>query len=311
METTQKPRVTPKDFFLWLGAMAALYVATVSLITLLFQYINILFPSALEYSDAYSGAIRFSIAALVVVFPLFIFLMRVLHQALRKHPEKKELWVRKWLIFLTLFIAGVTIAIDLIVLVNTFLNGDLSSRFLWKALTILVVIGAGFLYYAYELKGRWEQNAKQSVTIAGLVSAVVIVAIVSGFFLIGSPTAQRLERLDAEKVNDLSSIQSQIVSFWQAKERLPESLEDLKDPLVGTYVPVDPETNEPYVYRVTGPLSFELCATFNQENNADVAVKPARDPYYGYPYEEDWQHSVGEECFERTIDPERFPALKK
>jgi len=219
METTQKPRVTPKDFFLWLGAMAALYVATVSLITLLFQYINILFPSALEYSDAYSGAIRFSIAALVVVFPLFIFLMRVLHQALRKHPEKKELWVRKWLIFLTLFIAGVTIAIDLIVLVNTFLNGDLSSRFLWKALTILVVIGAGFLYYAYELKGRWEQNAKQSVTIAGLVSAVVIVAIVSGFFLIGSPTAQRLERLDAEKVNDLSNIQSQIVSFWQADRK--------------------------------------------------------------------------------------------
>ena len=35
-------------------------------------------------------------------------------------PEKLSLGVRKWLIYLTLFIAGAAVIIDLIVLINTF-----------------------------------------------------------------------------------------------------------------------------------------------------------------------------------------------
>ena len=42
-----KPKVTPKDFFLWAGAMLSLYVSVFSLLSLIFSYIDRAFPDAL------------------------------------------------------------------------------------------------------------------------------------------------------------------------------------------------------------------------------------------------------------------------
>src|SRR5438093_896821 len=46
MEPTNKPRTTPKDFFLYLGVMIMLYSSILSLLVLLFDLINNLFPDA-------------------------------------------------------------------------------------------------------------------------------------------------------------------------------------------------------------------------------------------------------------------------
>jgi len=308
METSVKPRVTAKDFFLWLGAMVALYVSATSLILLTHQFINVLFPNPLEYGFSYSDTMRFAIASLIVFFPLYVLLTRMLHQDIRKVPEKKELWVRKWLVYLTLFIAGLTLAIDLVMLVNTFLNGDLTTRFALKALTIFVVVGAAFWYYIQELGGKWEREEKTSKMIGGLVSLVVLAAIVAAFFLVGSPQSQRLVRLDQQRVYDLQNIQSQLVSYWQQKQALPAALTDLEDPLVGFVIPKDPETGVIYRYEETGAMSFKLCATFalpSDQMPKSAAVRPM------YPGEESWQHGEGEQCFDRTIDPERFPPFTK
>ncbi len=310
-----KPKATPKDFFLWLGAMVSLYVSAVSFILLIHQYINVWFPSEFEsYGDPYSGTIRFAIASLIVVFPLYIWLTRILHQDLRQSPEKKELWVRRWMVFLTLFVAGVTIAIDLIALINTFLEGDLTTRFALKALTILVVLGGGFWYYLNELKGRWEARESQSKMIGGFVALVVLASIIGGFFIIGSPMEQRLVKLDDQKISDLQNIQWQLVNYYQQKQELPATLALLEDPISGFIVPVDKETGMPYRYELKGSLTFLLCATFNQ----DKSVMYSRSPEIATPIgikgdltNSTWQHAAGEVCFDRTIDPERYPVFQK
>lgn len=314
--TTQvKAKVTAKDFFLWLGAMVALYVSATSLILLVHQYINVFFPNALDYAPSYSSSMRFAIASLVVFFPLYVWLTRMLHQDIRKTPEKQELWVRKWLIFLTLFVAGITMAIDLVMLVNTFLNGDITTRFILKALTILIVIGAGFWYYLNELKGKWEEKKKESTIVAFVVSGIVLATIVSAFFIIGSPQTERFARFDEQKTSDLQSVQWQIVSYWQQKEKLPTTISDLEDPLTGFVAPRDPQTGLPYVYESTGAMSFKLCADFNAPSRdmlADGKTRPsAPQPIGGELANENWKHDKGTVCFDRTIDPERFPVLKK
>ena len=316
-----KPRVTPKDFFLWLGGMAFLYASVISLIALLFNYINVLLPDPSQYSDPYSSGIRFAIASLIVAFPVYVLIMRLLHQDLRKNPEKKDLWVRKWLIYLTLFIAGITIAIDLVMLINTYLQGELTMRFAWKALVILCVIGAGFAYYAYELKGTWERRARESIVIACLVGIVVLASIVGGFFIIGSPETQRLIKLDQQRLNDLQNIQYQVINYWQQKQKLPASLTDLKDPLSGATIPVDPETQQNYAYRITtAPYSFELCANFAIDSskipgqNMSYPVRVAAPVPEGtavHTGDDTWTHGIGQACFERTIDPQRYPPYSK
>lgn len=305
-------RFSPKDFFLWLGAMAALYASAISFITLLFNYINVLFPDTLErYGgyDPYSGAIRFAIASLIIVFPLFIFLMRVLHQDIRTSPEKREFPIRKWLIYITLFVAGATIAGDLVALIYAFLEGEITMRFTLKVLSILLVVGGGFAYFTADLRGRWECERRESEIIGALVAFLVTASVVAGFFVVGSPVAEREYRSDETRVNDLQNMQSQVISYWQAKRALPQSIGDLEDPTQGFIAPNDPENGEAYPYRTTGDLSFELCADFaraSREPYGSAVSKPA-----SMGTDENWTHGAGTQCFTRTIDPDFYPPLEK
>ena len=310
---SQSPKTTPKDFVLWLGAMITLYVSAGSLITLLFSYIDILFQDPLEsmyYYDPYSGAIRFAMASLIILVPVFIGLTRYINQDIRNNPEKKTIGIRKWLIYITLLAAGAFIVGDLIALVNGFLGGELTTRFFLKVLTILVVAGSVFMYYFADIKGKWEKEEKTSKMIGMLVGVLVLGSIIAGFFLMGSPAVQRELHFDQERVNDLQSLQWQIVDFWQSKEQLPATLEELEDSITGFRVPTDPATDQPYMYNVTGDMTFDLCATFNQPTPERGRRAIDRFPTSGI-VDENWEHEAGEVCFDRTIDPDRFPPREK
>jgi len=297
--------------------MAALYVSAFSLLALLFSYIDVLLPDNLEFYtvDFSSGAIRFSIASLIIIFPTYIILTKILNKDVRRNQEKKTLWIRKWLIYFTLFVSGITIIVELIRLINEFLGGELTTQFALKIVAVLVVTGAVFGYYVYDLKGKWEKEEKKAKMIGWVTILIVLIAVVSGFFIIGSPASQRLVRFDQDKVNDLQNIQWQVVNFWQSKERLPESLAELEDPISSFMVPHDQQTEEEYGYRVISGLTFELCAEFNKESTgspADRREKPV--PVYngGFGFENaNWAHSEGEVCFERTIDPDLYPVKKE
>lgn len=284
--------MTPKDFFLYLGVTVTLYWSVGSFLSLLFEYINVLFPSDLEFfHDPFSPAIRFAIASLIVVFPIYIILSKLINKDIQVVPEKKDLAVRKWLVLLTLFVAGIAVIVDLIVLINTFLGGDLTTRFVLKILVVFGVIGGTFMYYLRDLQGR-IRNPKM---IGNLVSLLVLISLVGGFFIIGSPQEIRELRFDQEKVNDLSQIQSEIIRYWQDKNILPSELDKLNDPLIGFSIPVDAETGEEYGYEILSATTFNLCAAFNQEGDSQYRFK-----------DESWKHDSGEVCFERTIDPDRF-----
>lgn len=308
------PRTTPKDFFLHLGAMATLYISAVSFLILTFEYIDTLFPDVLEYyRDPFSGTMRFAMASLIIIFPLYVILTRLVNTDLRANPEKRNLGVRKWLVYLTLFVAGATLVVDLIALINTFLGGDLTTRFALKVLSVLVVIGGAFLYYLYDLRGRWMTHEGQSKGIGALVSLAVVAAIVGGFFVVGSPMDQRFFRIDQQRVNDLQSIQWQVVNYWQQKEKLPATLADLEDPISGFIVPRDRETKDAYGYVAKGPLTFEVCANFSAKGvgmGSRTVAEPAGLSPAGIEGG-NWSHDIGETCFSRTIDPDRFPPTRK
>lgn len=315
-QSNTKPKVTPKDFFLWAGAMVALYFSIGSFIVLAFEYIERLVGvgSVIGY-DPYTGGIRFAIASLVVLFPVYVILTRMLNKDIRNFSEKKELWVRKWLVFLTVFGAAVALIIDLIVLVNTFLSGEeLTAAFLLKILTVLLVFGGVFYYYVQDIRGVWEKKEKLSKMIGLGVSIALLASIVGGFFIMGSPATQRQFRYDEQRINNLRNIQSQVTEYYQTTERLPSDLEELRDPLVGNFIGSDPETNESYEYTATGKLTFELCATFSLPLPEIDTTKVGKDDWRIRDLAQtgaDWPHDAGRTCFERTINPERIIPFKE
>ncbi len=302
----QKPKLSPKDFFLYVGLVVTLLISSISLLNLIFESINSIFPDKIDYYvDPYSGGIRWAIASLFIIFPVYVFISWLIKKDVKMFPEKLSLGVRKWLIYLTLFIAGATVITDLIVLINTFLGGEITTRFILKVLSVIVIAGGIFSYYFYDLKDRDEKIFKWWII---ATSAVVALSLVLGFYVMGSPLTQRLKRMDADRINSLTQIQWQVINYWQKKGELPKDINELNDPISGFIVPTDPETEIPYQYEAIGDKMFKLCANFSLENDKLSAI-PAK-PRYVSPENENWFHKQGQNCFERKIDPELYPTIK-
>ncbi|KKW17166.1 MAG: hypothetical protein UY56_C0001G0020 [Parcubacteria group bacterium GW2011_GWA1_50_14] len=294
-----KPKTTPRDFFLNLLSIVTLYFSATSLGILVVQFINILVPDVLD-KVGYGGdpymAMRFPVASLLVVFPVYVWSARFLEKEHAKTPEKKGVAIHKWLVYLTLFIAALVIIGDLVALVLRFLDGEVTTRFVLKVVAILLIAASVFYYYLAGLRDK--KNNFLKFFKFGIVTLVGIV-VLSSFFVAGSPAEQKDRRLDSRRVEDLQFIQSEVTYYWQGKNALPENLSLVNDDLRGVRVPVDPETGESYSYRVVEDKVFEICATFLTDSSEYLT-----EPAY-YPYESgSWGHGTGEVCFERTIDPD-------
>ncbi len=308
-----KPKTTPKDFFLWAGALITFYWSVIATIFLVFNYIDYSFPNVLvNLSDPYASGISNEMASIIVLLPVYMLLMHLIRKDASTDPSRNDIWVRKWAIILTLFVAGVAIAGDLITLLTTFLSGEeLTTSFLLKVIVILLVAAGVFMHFIADLRGYWDMfpMRKKAISISVAVLAVVIIG--SGFFIVGTPQQARVARYDTQRVSALQDMQYRITNYWQAKRVLPTSNTELADPLRYGPLPTDPQTGASYVYRATGALTFELCATFGTKGDGSQYSynEPVAPGMVGA--KDNWQHDVGKVCFTRTIDPSFFPPLTK
>jgi hypothetical protein len=121
--------------------------------------------------------------------------------------------------------------------------------------------------------------------VAAFVStAIVLAAITAALLVTGSPSEQRLLRLDTQRVTDLQQISFAATFRWDQDQRLPESGAELVDGRYLSRLPVDPVTGEEYEYRTTEPRRFEVCATFDRPASPDLAG-------------DFWFHEAGRHCF--------------
>jgi hypothetical protein len=206
---------------------------------------------------------------------------------------------------LTLFLAANLIIVDLVAIVYKFIDGEISARFFLKAASILIVSGPILIFYR-GLYQRTEGPMPPAQRVLGYATAAAVaVAIIAAFFVAGSPHRERMAEFDRRKVQNLITIQEQVVSYWRRHKALPASLDDLSYALVGFTTPHDPQSNAAYGYRKTGTLSFELCADFNLPAKATE-----EEPGYMWFRGENrtFDHGAGHICFARTIDPSRYDA---
>lgn len=303
---TEKVRMDAKDFFAHLLTIIVFYICIISIITLLFQYINLAIPDPTDIESPIA-LIRWQVAMLVVMFPAFLYLSIYLHKEYQTFPEKKQLSIRKWLAYLTLFLTSLIVLCDFVTLLYYFLNGDLTARFALKVIAIFIVASAVLYYYLHDLKQNWRPGALRFFTI--LITTCVALIAIYGFVAVGSPFKQRMIRLDKERVSDLTVIQAQIINYWAKKNKLPASLNDLTDNISGFKAPTDPETKKAYEYKTLSNLSFELCANFTTKSakQEDKIAAPYIESLGRYPEEAwNWQHEIGRSCFTRNIDPQLY-----
>ena len=150
-----RPRVylSARDAFQYLLVYFMLYLFVYNLGSLYFGLIDLWLPDNIAYAASGNATqVRWATAAILISYPVFLFLSWRLHGQVGKDASARNSAVRRWLTYLTLFIASAAIVVDLIYLVFSFLSGGLTGRFLLKSLVVAVLAGATFGYYAHLLR---------------------------------------------------------------------------------------------------------------------------------------------------------------
>lgn len=154
-----RPSLSAREAFLYLTLFATLYVSAYHLGSLVFDLINRALPDPALDAQAGRGfdGLRWSVSSLMIAFPVFLYLSRHTERELAHHPIKRLSPVRRWLTYLTLFIAASILIGDLTTLVYNVLGGELTVRFLLKVATVAAIAGAIFSHYLLDLR-REEQE---------------------------------------------------------------------------------------------------------------------------------------------------------
>ena len=156
-----QPYLSAREAFLYLVLFASLYVAAWHLGSLLFDLVNHAFPDPADsryMAQAFGSSVRWSTASVIIAFPVFLFVARHLSRELARNPVKRLSAVRRWLTYLTLFLAAVVLVGDMITLVYNVLGGELTVRFVLKVLVAAAIAGCIFGWYLVDLR-REEREA--------------------------------------------------------------------------------------------------------------------------------------------------------
>jgi len=284
-----------KDAFFYLLIFSTLATWTIALGSLAFTLIDrwLADPLFSAYPNQLATyEITWSLAALLVAFPLYLLISRTVAREAATDPDKLDSGIRKWLTYMALVIAACVFMGDLIAALSYLLRGELTSRFLAKSFVVLALSGGVFFYYFGGLRKTEALLARagRDKLMAGLSSAIVVLMVIFGFLQLGPPSNQRDFRADARRLGDLYRMSTNIGNYWRENaQKLPSSASQIPGG-----APADPITHAPYEYIPGSGDAYNLCATFARES-------PAAEPGINL-----WAHPAGRHCFplNATISPQ-------
>ena len=298
-----RPRasLSAREAFLYLLLFSALYFFAWNLGSLLFALLEHLLP---DPADAQwqvlrrTGSIRWSLSALVIAFPVFAFVARHLAHDVARHPIKRLSPIRRWLTYLTLFVAAAVLIGDLTTLVFNLLGGELSLRFVLKVGVVAAIAGTVFGHYLRDLRREEVADADPKASgrrVLWAAGIATVLSIATGVWVMDSPAQQRRLRLDETRIGDLQTLEIAVNQWWQEHKSLPADLDTLAAQ-PGVNLPRhDPAGGGDYRYRPLDAAHYELCADFA----TDSGERRAR---WRLPQAGQWVHPVGAHCFRRGVD---------
>jgi len=148
-----RPQLSARDACRYLVLFVTLYVAAFQLGQLLFAFVNLAVPDDLtHYGEGIYRQIRWSASALIVSYPIFLYVSHRINTEVSADPVRRNAPVRRWLTYLTLFLAAAVLVGDLVSLLFNLLSGELTLRFVLKFTIVAAVAGAIFGYYLWLMK---------------------------------------------------------------------------------------------------------------------------------------------------------------
>lgn len=333
------------DILLYLGVFISLVTSVTNILEIVFAAIDKKFIDTITdiYTyDMTGDSTRMAIASLVIMFPVYMLISWYISRDIVRNPFKKEITVRKVMVYAALFVTVLTLIGTLVSALYTYLGGDLTIRFGLKLVTVASVALAVFGYYVYTLRRDYTKSTQVPLVIAITATLFVLISTVWTISVIGTPAEMRAKKIDSTRLSDISRIQQEILTRFNATDKIPTNLSELNNAFQGYAVPGDPVTKVPYTYNVVAqptfkfntqtnkkelatPAIFELCATFDTVRNLNERGRPvtvaeptglatggvdmmysANNSYYEGDQSPFWNHEKGQKCFKRIISSDMY-----
>ncbi|MDX9779338.1 MAG: DUF5671 domain-containing protein [Patescibacteria group bacterium] len=261
-----------KYSFYYLLSLLALIFMALSVGMILFGIIDSSITDAFAYNSYRNldSQFKFAISALLISAPIYYVTLSLINKGLVKQELSLASSLRRWLTYLIIFVNAVIILGVLIAIVNNFLSGALTLRFLLKFLSVLLIASAIFSYYFYDIK-RTEVLAQSLFRrlFAWISGALILVVFISAWFFVDLPQEARAKRLDQNLMNNIYQLENAVNNYYSLYGVLPENIEELQnnqDVYLDKSHLSDPETGELIEYKKEGEEGFAFCANFRRDS---------------------------------------------
>jgi hypothetical protein len=138
-----------RDWFLYLLSLLTLLVSATGFLGAAFEVIDKFFPG--PRSEFEPGDLSLPMAQMIIGFPVYLWTLYRLDAIVTDNPYKSRSYIRKGLIYVILFVASVTCIGDLIWVLYTLFEGEMTDRTLLRTLVLLTFLGGVIYWYASEI----------------------------------------------------------------------------------------------------------------------------------------------------------------
>lgn len=293
--------LSAREAFMHLVMFATLYTFAYSAGTILFVLIARRWPDpSLRFQGDGLEMLRGAIAACVTAFPIFVWMSWLVGRSLVREPEKRSSGVRRWLTYLTLFIAVVTLIGNFAGVLTNLLSGGLTTRVLLQSGVVFAIAGLAFGHYLLGLRrdeAEGDEKPVRTGPLGRIGAAGTLVVIVAGLLSVGAPGRTRGRALDDRRIDALRQIETSVQFHAEDHRALPSSLDELTQLRDRRHL-TDPSTGIAYGYEVVDSATYRLTATFDTADSLDAN---------GVPIGWDWRHEAGPTTFTRRVQPGARP----
>ncbi|KKR91294.1 MAG: hypothetical protein UU95_C0034G0016 [Parcubacteria group bacterium GW2011_GWC2_42_12] len=294
-----------KFAFFYLLSLVTLVFTALATGVIIFQIINKIVADELSLAPGgfSQDALRLAISAIIIAAPIYFVMMWLINKNLLTGRMEREAGVRRWLTYFILLVSAVVMIGWFIATIGSFLNGELTLKFILKSLTSILISALIFSFYLYDVRREDVSKNNNLVRIYFYGSiAIVAIALAASFFFIDSPLVVRAQKFDQAIINKFSQADYAINAYYGENKKLPADLNALINGGSTYYILAsditDPTTGKIIEYKTTGKDSYELCATFKTANKDQASNKFADKSVY---VDTRWLHNSGYQCLKQRV----------
>ena len=270
---------TSKVGYLYFGILITIFIFLISFLVTVFDIINfhIISPNDFwfQYISIVQNALPLSISFLAVSSIVLVYLNRFVRKGSISDVSSS---LKSFSVGAIIFVSVVVIAFTLAFSIYALLTGDLTTRFLLKVITLLIVFGTAITYYMLDRKNYWNKHSKRAVSMDIVFSIVMVVVIAYGVILINPPTISERN----ETIEKLMSITQ--ISRENNRSYIDNSVILSADSISNTHK----ERGIEYTPSSSNPMEYQICV--------DLPYVLMGQEIKDYPYQ--MYQTTGRNCFD-------------